>query len=165
MTGYSPGQTSDRTQLMELAGESGTVTISKLVSKGERLEIDAGGDIIKLDSLLLEALAWQRSVDGLCDIVADPDAVTSDPVASFAIDGPGDNDQHTIASEYSSISISKTQSNGGDGLKIVAQERGTGSVLGTATLGELARIDDTFAFSEWFETPFGPEDTPTEGAI
>lgn len=165
MTGFSTGQMSDRTQLMELAGEPGSVTLSKLVSKGERLEIDAGGAVIKLDSLLLEALAWQRSAEGLCDIVADPDAVTGDPVTSFNIDGPGDDDQHTIASEYSSVGISKTQSNGGDGLKIVAPGRGTGSVLGTATLGELARVDDTFAFSEWFETPFGPEDTPTEGAI
>jgi len=165
MTGYSPGQTSDRTQLIELAGESGSVTISKLVSKGERLEIDTGADVIKLDSLLLEALAWQRSAEGLCDIVADPEAVTNDPVTSFDIDGPGDEDQHTIASEYSSVSVSRTESTGGDGLRIIAPGRGTGSVLGTATLGELARVDDTFAFSEWFETPFGPEDTPTEGAI
>lgn len=165
MTGYSPGRMSERTQLMELAGQSDSVTISKLVSKGERLEIDAGGDIIKLDSLLLEGLAWQRTADGLCDIVADPDAVTGDPVATFVIDGPGDGNHHTIASEYSSVNVSKTQSDVGNGLKIVAPGRGNGSVLGTATLCELAKIDDTFVFSEWFETPFGPEDTPTEGAI
>lgn len=165
MTGHLPERTSDRTQLMTLAGESSSVTVSKLVSKGERLEIDGGAAVIKLDSLLLEALAWQRCAEGLCDIVDDPDAVTADPVTAFDVDGPGDGDQYTIASEYSSVSVSRAESSGGDGLRIVAPGRGTGSILGTATLCEVARIDNTFAFSDWFETPFGPEDTPTEGAI
>lgn len=165
MTEYSTGQTSERTQLMKLTDKSRTVTISKLVSKGERLMIDTGTDHIKLDSLLLEALAWQRSADGLYDIVSNPNVVADDTIATFNIDGPGDDDKYTIASEYSSISISKRVSDVGEGLLIVAPERGSGSILGTATLCELTKIDDTFVFSDWFKTPFGPEDTPTEGAI
>ena len=165
MTGHLPERTSDRTQLMTLAGESSDITVSKLVSKGERLEIDSGAAVIKLDSLLLEALAWQRSGEGLCDIVDDPAVVTADPVTAFDVDGPGNGDQYTIASEYSSVRVSRAKTAGGDGLRIVAPGRGTGSLLGAATLCEVARIDNTFAFSDWFETPFGPEDTPTEGAI
>lgn len=167
MTKTHPSTTSERTTLMELTGSSTshTVTVSKVISKGERLEIAAGEAVIKLDSLILESLSWQRSPAGLCDIVADPAAVQADPVIQFEIDDIADKETYTVASEYSSIDVSKVEMEEGDGLQLVSPGRGAGTILGTATLQELASIEDTFEFSEWFRTPFGPEDTPTDGAI
>lgn len=167
MTNNHPESTSERTTLMKLTDESTShsVTIAKLISKGERLEITAGEAVVKLDSLILESLSWQRSPAGLCDIVSDPEAVQADPIVQFEIEDIDDTETYTIASEYSSIDVSKIETEHGDGLQLVSAGRGAGTILGTTTLHELAAIEDTFVFSEWFRTPFGPEDTPTDGAI
>lgn len=157
--------TAERVYLMELAGTGPPVTLHKLISKGERLEIATDDEVIKLDALLLESLSWQRTGDHLSELVDDPEAVLTDPVSAYEPDTDHDSTVTRIASEYSGVGVSKVQTDDGPGVCFVAPERGVGTVLGPQTLREVVRIDDTFEFSEWFRTPFGPEDTPTEGAI
>ncbi|WP_159898558.1 hypothetical protein [Salinirussus salinus] len=155
----------ERVYLMELAGTGPPVTLHKLISKGERLEIATGDEAIKLDALLLESIAWQRTGDRLSELVDTPEAVLTDPVSAYEIDADHDGTVTRIASEYSGVGVSKVETENGPGVCFVAPERGVGTVLGPQTLREVVKIDDTFDFSKWFRTPFGPEDTPTEGAI
>lgn len=155
----------ERVHLLELTGAGPPVTLHKLISKGERLEIAAGSDVVKLDALLLESISWQRTGDRLSELVEDPEAVLTDPVAAYDIDTSRDETVTRIASEYSGVGISCVDTDDGTGVCFLAPERGVGTLLGPQTLRQVAKIDDTFEFSEWFRTPFGPEDTPTEGAI
>lgn len=155
----------ERVYLMELGDDGPPVTLHKLISKGERLEIATGDEAIKLDALLLESIAWQRTGERLSELVDTPEAVLTDPVSAYETDTNQDSTSTRIASEYSGVGVSKVVTDNGPGVCFVAPERGVGTVLGPQTLREVVKIDDTFEFSEWFRTPFGPEDTPTEGAI
>ena len=142
-----------------------SVTVSKCFSKGERLELAHDGDAIKLDSLLLESLSWQRErgvldevIDGETDIASDPVPATGGTV----VDGV---DPVSISNEYSHTTVSKVRTEEGEALWIDTPGRGTAINLGVQTLTALAHVEDTFAFSVWFKTPFGPEDTPIEGLL
>lgn len=161
-------RTTDR---IELRDAEGTVTVRKLVSKGERLEIDRGETSVKLDALLLEGLTWQddgAAVDALLDaetaIAADPVGFTpgqSDDTAAF---DPGE-DAIKISNEYANVFAREVSTDAGDALKLTTPGRSTSVTLGPQSLRALAGVDDTGVFSVWFKTPFGPEDTPVEGPL
>lgn len=172
MTGreHTVGETR-KTDRIELRDGDGTVTVRKLVSKGERLEIDRGATSVKLDALLLEGLTWQEdgaAVDALLDAET---AVAADPVG-FA---PGQTDSAdafesserdiSVSNEYANVLIREVSTDGGDALEVTTPGRGTSVTLGCQSLRALAGVDDTGVFSVWFKTPFGPEDTPVEGPL
>lgn len=143
------------------------VTIRKLVSKGERLEIAAGEDSVKLDALLCEGLSWQRDLADIDDLLGG-DAVATDPVAAAAgedheIEEAGE--EISISSEYSHVRVRDVQTPNGPGVEFTTPNRGTALVLGVQSLAALAAVEDTYVFSVWFRTPFGPEDTALEGPL
>jgi hypothetical protein len=166
---HTIGETREIDQI-ELGDDEGTVTVRKLVSKGERLEIDRGETSVKLDALLLEGLTWQEdgaAVDALLDAET---AIAADPVGFT----PGGNDTAAVEPTEDAISVSNEYANvfarevstaAGDALEVTTPGRGTSVTLGCQSLRVLAGVDDTDVFSVWFKTPFGPEDTPVEGPL
>ena len=144
-----------------------TVTVRKLVSKGERLEIAAGEEGVKLDAILLEGLSWQRDLSEIDDLLGG-DAVATDPVATAAgedgeIERAGE--EISISSEYSHVRVRDVETPTGPGVEFTTPNRGTALVLGVQSLAALAAVEDTYVFSVWFRTPFGPEDTALEGPL
>ena len=152
----------------QLADGDETVTVRKRVSKGERLEIDSGEESVKLDALLLEGLSWKRDLSAIDDCLGG-DAVATDPVATVAGDeGVGiaeASEEISISSEYSHVIVRDVQTPPGPGLDVTTPNRGTSLRLGVQSLLALAAVEDTYVFSTWFETPFGPEDTALEGPL
>jgi len=168
---HTVGETRE-TDRIELADGEGSVVVRKLVSKGERLEIDRGDTSVKLDALLLEGLTWQddgAAVDALLDAET---AVAADPVG-FTVDGAADgheafepdDDAISISNEYATVFAREVSTAAGEGLEVTTPGRGTSVTLGCQSLRALAGVDDTDVFSVWFKTPFGPEDTPVEGPL
>lgn len=157
--------TQETGQTIEISHPDGRITARKLVSKGERLRITAGPDRTKLDALLLESLSWQRDSEAVWRLLSPTDGAEPDPFPQAGgrrdVDGP----ELSISNEYSHVVVSKVRTRDRDGLHIEAPARGTSIDLGPDSLRQIARIEDTFVFSTWFETPFGPEDTPVEGPL
>jgi hypothetical protein len=143
--------------------ENGTIEIQKLVSQGERLEITDGHDVVKLDSLLLEGLSWQRERGVLAKVVGPMD--DPDPVPLTGGDPDEAVEPISISNEYSHTTIRKVRTDAGEGIRIETPARGTSINLGVRTLRALTSVSDTYVFSEWFQTPFGPEDDPVEGPL
>ena len=159
-----------RTERRQLTDGEHTVTVSKLVSKGERLEIDNGTTSVKLDALLLEGLSWQRDRASVDELLDSGTTVSSDPAATAAneddsITAAETADPMTISSEYSHVLVGDTTTAAGDALVITTPGRGSTITLGVQPLRYLSAVDDTYMFSGWFRTPFGPEDTPVEGPL
>jgi hypothetical protein len=159
-----------KTERRRLTDGADSVTVTKLVSKGERLEIDSGDTSVKLDALLLEGLSWQpdrAAVDELLDsetaIATDPAATTAD--SSVDATAAETADPISISSEYSHVLVGEITTPTGDALVVTTPGRGSTITLGVQSLRELAAVEDTYVFSAWFETPFGPEDTPVEGPL
>jgi len=166
---YTIGDTRE-TERRRLTDSEQSVTIRKLVSKGERLEIDSGDTSVKLDAILLEGLSWQpdrAAVDELLEgetaIVTDP-ATTTDNLQDIDTAAETEN-SISISSEYSHVLVGTVTTPAGDALVITTPGRGTTITLGVQSLRELAAVEGTYVFSVWFETPFGPEDTPVEGPL
>jgi hypothetical protein len=161
--------TTRETARRELSDEDGSVTVRKLVSKGERLEIDAGDASVKLDALLLEGLSWQRDPGAVEELLDAGTALSADPVATTATEAPAAVEATgaavTVSSEYSHVLVRSVTTPDGDGLEITTPGRGTTITLGTQSLRALAAVEDTYVFSVWFRTPFGPEDTAVEGPL
>lgn len=156
MTGPITPSRPRRLDSFTVSDPSGTVTVAKQVSKGERLVITADDHEISLDALLLESLVWQPDSESFSDIVDDGELVADDPVARYDGDLLEATTEFTIANEYSQIAVSKIETDAGEGLQLA--EPGLGStVLGPMSLRALAAVPDTFRFSEWFLTPNGPE--------
>ena len=160
-----------QTDRIALRDGAGTVIVRKLVSKGERLEIDRGETSVKLDALLLEGLTWQEegaAVDALLDaesaIAGDPVGFTPGHRDGTETFDPGE-DAISISNEYATVFARVVATDGGDGLEVTTPGRGTSVTLGPQSLRALAGVDDTGVFSVWFKTPFGPEDTPVEGPL
>lgn len=180
----------------EIADADGTVTVRKLVSKGERLEIASGDDSVKLDSLLLEGLSWQPDTEALSALIDGEGADEGRPAgvepvhgtagaASGAAEQAGDEaaerdadgaaeqagapvdgtDEISISNEYSLVTARKVDTGAGEALELTTPGRGTSLTLDAATLRDLAAVEDTYVFSVWFKTPFGPEDAPLEGPL
>lgn len=150
----------------EIVGQDGrTVTVNKRFSKGERVELVHDDEQVKLDALLLESLSWQRERGVLDDLLDGDTAVANDPVPTSGGEQIVDVDPISISNEYSHTTVSKVETRAGEALRIDTPGRGTAINLGVETLATLTQVEDTFAFSVWFETPFGPEDTPVEGPL
>jgi len=166
---YSAGNTR-RTERRQLSDDKDTVIVTKLVSKGERLEIDNGTTSVKLDALLLEGLSWQHDRASVDELLDSDTTVSTDPAATAAdadngITAAETADPMTISSEYSHVLVGDTTTPAGDALVITTPGRGSTITLGVQSLRYLAAVDDTYVFSGWFRTPFGPEDTPIEGPL
>ena len=147
-----------------VADGDGQVQVRKLVSKrGERAEITTGDDRITLDALLLESLSWQRSLDDLATLLDDGTPVTEDPTPITGGDPVPDSEAFQISNEYAQATLSHVRTAAGDGVRVATHARGSETTLGVPTLRAMAAHADTFAFSEFFNTPVGPEDTPLEG--
>lgn len=158
------------TECREFVDNEGSVTVRKVVSKGERLEIDSGNTSIKLDALLLEGLSWQRDRAAVGELLGSSTAMATDPAAATAdatdIDSGAEmTDPISISSEYSHVLVDDTTTPAGPALVITTPGRGSTIRLGVQSLRDLASVKDTYVFSVWFETPFGPEDTPVEGPL
>ena len=140
------------------------VTITKLVSKrGERLQIVSGADRIKLDALILESLSWQRSLEALAAVVDDGDPIRTDETPISGGEPIANSPTIRISNEYAQVSCTHVRTATGEALALQAPARGSSITLGPPTLRALAAHTDTVAFSEFFKTPVGPEDTRLEG--
>lgn len=159
------------TDSIQLGDSEGTVTVRKLVSKGERLEIDRGDGSVKLDALLLEGLAWQPDGAAVDELLEADTAVAADPVGFTPGQGTDSEppeptaDDISISNEYAQAFVRAVSTDSGDGIEVVTPGRGTSTTLGVESLRALAGVTDTTVFSVWFKTPFGPEDTPVEGPL
>ena len=159
-----------RTAKRRLTDGEETVAVRKLVSKGERLEIDDGDRSIKLDALLLEGLSWQRDRGAIDERLDGDTSVATDPAAEAVAEAATDittdaDDAIPVSSEYSHVVVQDVTTPAGDALVVTAPGRGSTTVLGVRSLRALASVADTFELSVWFRTPFGPEDTPVEGPL
>lgn len=148
---------------LTVTDEHGTIRVQKLVSQGERLEITDGQDEIKLDSLLLEGLSWQRERGVLTDVIGDLDHPDPVPLTGGGTDAA--TGEISISNEYSHTTVRKIHTEDGEAIQIETPARGTTINLGVPSLRALTTVSDTYVFSEWFRTPFGPEDDPVEGPL
>jgi len=155
----------DRTGELTVDDPDGTVTVRKRVSKGERLVIDSGEETLKLDSLLLEGLSWQRKIGKLSELIEGGWAVEDDPVPLTGGEIDGSAGEISISNEYSHTTVRKVETDAGEAVRIHTPARGTAINLGAQSLRALAGVSDTFTFSVWFKKPFGPEDVPLEGPL
>ena len=160
----TPGRTHESHEIRIHDGE-GEVVVRKLVSNGERLQIESGEDSVKLDALLLEGLSWQRDRGAIDDLLGSDVAFASDPVAEASHEYDEKTPTISIASEYAHAEVRAVTTPAGRGIEVTTPGRGTSVVLGSQSLRALATVEDTYVFSVWFETPFGPEDTPVEGPL
>ena len=163
---YTVGDTR-QTAERRLAADEASVVVRKLVSKGERLEIDDGERSVKLDALLLEGLSWQRDTAAIDELLGAETEAAGEPAAESVADpdAADQDDPITVSSEYAHVLVGDITTPAGDALVVTAPGRGSTTVLGVRSLRDLAAVEDTFAFSTWFRTPFGPEDTPVEGPL
>jgi hypothetical protein len=166
---HTVGDTAE-TERRRLTDGEQSVTIIKRVSKGERLKIDSGDASVKLDALLLEGLSWQPDRAAVDELIQSETAMATDPAAT--IDDLQDIDTaaetgnpFSISSEYSHVLVGDIATPASDALVVTTPGRGSTITLGVQSLRELAAVEDTYVFSVWFETPFGPEDTPVEGPL
>lgn len=148
---HTPG--SDPAHSIILGDRDPEVVATKLVSMGELLLLEAGGDRLKLDAMLLEGVSWQRDAGDLTSVVDTPGQVRDDPVNSFDGDPVETAEQFTVANEYTTVEVGAAEA--ADALQVSSQ-KGV-SVLGPQTLRALTTIDDTGMLSRWFRTPIGPE--------
>ena len=166
---HTAGETRE-TERRQLTDGEQAVTIVKRVSKGERLEIDSGDTRVKLDALLLEGLSWQPDRAAVDELLEGETAIASDPTATTKkvqdIETAAETEAPiSISSEYSHVLVGDVTTSAGDALMITTPGRGATITLGVQSLRELAAVEDTYMFSVWFKTPFGPEDTPVEGPL
>lgn len=147
-----------------IADDDGTVTVGKFRTKrGERAEITTGSERIRLDALILESISWQRSREALAARIQDGNPVRTDPTPLAGGEPIPDSSAFEITNEYAQVELCHVRTDAGEALRIRTPARGSETNLGAGSLRALACHDDTFAFSAFFETPVGPEDTPVEG--
>jgi len=144
--------------------ESGSVTVSKYRTKrGERADIATEEHRIRLDALILESLSWQRSRDTIATQIEDGELIRSDETPLCGGETVTASPSFRITNEYAQVELSHARTPNGEVLKLTTPARGSELNLGVPSLRALATQSDTFAFSAFFETPVGPEDTPVEG--
>ncbi len=131
--------------------------------RGERIEIQWENERIRLDALILESISWQRSRDDLAEILDDGDLVLADATPISGGDPIESSPVFYIANEYTQVRLRHLKTDDGEVLEVQTPTRASETNLGVSTLKALATHEDTFAFSEFFRTPVGPEDTPIEG--
>lgn len=147
-----------------VTGADGSVTVRKFPTKrGERVEIEHGDDRIRLDALLLESISWQRSREDLAALLDDGSLLLDDPTPLSGGEPVEGSPVIAITNEYAQVELVHVRTDAGEALRIETPARGSEFLLGVPGLRALAGHSDTFAFSTFFETPVGPEDTPVEG--
>jgi len=147
-----------------IAAPDETVTVRKFPTKrGERAEIESGDDRIRLDALLLESISWQRTREALAARLDDGSLLLEDPTPLSGGDPVEGSPVIGITNEYAQVELSHVRTDAGEALRIETPARGSELLLGVPGLRALAAHSDTVAFSVFFETPVGPEDTPVEG--
>lgn len=131
--------------------------------RGERIEIKFGTERIRLDALILESISWQRSRDDLADLLDDGDRVRADETPVSGGEPIEGSPVFHIANEYTQVRLRHLKTDAGEVLEVQTPTRASETNLGLSSLQALATHEDTFAFSAFFRTPVGPEDTPIEG--
>lgn len=140
------------------------VTVQKFRTKrGERAEIATETDYIRLDALILESLSWQRSRNAIAAQIPNGTVLLKDETPLTGGESVDSSSQFQITNEYAQVTLSHVRTTGGEALQLTTPARGAELNLGPRSLRALTELDDTFVFSEFFETPVGPEDTPVEG--
>lgn len=122
---------------------------------GERLELAAEslGTSVRLDAIMLESVTWQDP-DELADLAAEVDR--SDAVSPTLRDDEEREEPISVSSEFAHAKLTVVENDGMEKLEIEAPKLGYDIRLGTREL-EWLTLQDHERFSEWLETPFGPE--------
>lgn len=128
---------------------------------GERLELAAEslGTSVRLDAIMLESVSWQDPEE-LADLAAEVDR--SDAVPPAAGDGDEREEPLTVSSEFAMANVRKVSDGGSEQLEREAPKLGHEIHLGAREL-EWLTLQDHEKFSEWLETPFGPESDDHHG--
>jgi hypothetical protein len=156
--------TADGPPAFRIADAEGAVTVREYPTKrGERAEIESGDDRIRLDALLLESISWQRSREDLAALLDDGSLLLDDPTPLSGGEAVEGSPVIGVTNEYAQVELRHVRTDAGEALRIETPARGSELLLGVPGLRALAGHSDTFAFSTFFETPVGPEDTPVEG--
>jgi len=146
--------TSDPFQIVD---EGASVTVRKVFTRmGERLELTAEtlGQSVRLDAIMLESVTWQDP-DDLADRgrrIDRSDALSEPP----ALSEQEREEPITISSEFAQASVEKVEVDGRPMLAIEAPKLGYSTRLSGPALEWLATQDHE-VFTEWLETPFGPD--------
>lgn len=147
-----------------VVGGDGPVTVRKFPTKrGERVEIATDDDNIRLDALILESFSWQRDRADIAALLDEGAGVLADETPVTGGDPVADSLPFQVTNEYTQVTLKHVSTAAGDALQVETPTRGSALNLGVSSLRALAAHDDTFAFSAFFRTPVGPEDTPVEG--
>lgn len=124
--------------------------------KGERLEIeDPDGDVIYLDSVALESLAWQapESIEEMLEeegIDAEPPALPEATGVDAAIN------TFRVSNEFAQVDVGKVRSDGAERIVVDSPKLGYTIHLRPVDLRAITR-QRMDRFSEFLETPFGPD--------
>lgn len=159
-----PNRASETPPEFQVADGDGAVSVRKFPTKrGERVEIDDGRERIRLDALLLESISWQRSREELAAVLDDGTPLEDDPTPLSGGEPVEGSPTIPITNEYAQVELCHVRTEAGEALRIETPARNSELLFGVSGLRALAAHSDTFAFSTFFETPVGPEDTPIEG--
>lgn len=132
------------------------VTAQKLFTRmGERLALTAEslGTSVRLDAIMLESVAWQDAEE-LAERAAAVDR--TDAVPAAAGDGDERVDPISVSSEFAHARVAAVEDADAEQLEIEAPKLGYSIRLGPREL-EWLTLQTHERFSEWLETPFGPE--------
>lgn len=136
---------------------------------GERLEVEAPnvGFQIRLDAMELETLAWQDHETYRTFVETAGDRVPgdlTDRLEAMRADHPDDQfdtedapDPLTVTNEFAEAHVRHLHTERGDRVAITAPKLGYQVVL-TPTELESVTWQETETFTEFLETPFGPDD-------
>lgn len=142
------------TDPVSLSDDVHTVEIRKVITRnGERLEIATVDTTnrIQIDPLGLESLSWQHPRE-LAQLLRSEYMPSHDNTESGSVI----NDLELV-NEFSHVMAHHIRANGDDFLDIIAPEIGHKIRLPPSILAALSE-HDTHLFSQFLETPFGPDD-------
>ncbi|MFB6297636.1 MAG: hypothetical protein ABEH56_03865 [Salinirussus sp.] len=152
-------ETTTTSEPFRIVDEDAAVTVRKVFTRmGERLEVTTErlGRSVRLDAIVLESVTWQdaevlarRGTD-----LGGPDSPRRAPEPSDG--GTEREDRITISSEFAQAAVEKVRVDGRPLLSIEAPKLGY-SIRLPATALEWLATQDHETFTEWLETPFGPE--------
>lgn len=142
------------------------VQVRKVFTRmGERLDLTdvPTGDSVRLDAIMLESVTWQPA----SELTERAEALLEDqtgPVDETRIESAGrvggdreDPDTLTVSNEYALAELRTVVDEGRELLSVRAPKLGYATRLGAGELAWLAHQDHE-TFTEWLETPFGPEE-------
>lgn len=139
-----------------VADGDAVVTAQKVFTRmGERLDLVAEslGTSVKLDAIMLESVSWQDAEE-LSGLAAELDHSGAVPPKLDEFDER--EEEATVSSEFAMANVRAVTDGGEDCLEIEAPKLGYSIRLGAREL-EWLTAQDHEQFSEWLETPFGPE--------